>query len=175
MARTVTVNWIDWLTLAIVLVSILRGTRYGVLAGLLDLAALIGAFFTSAVLYTRAIPALHQSLALPRSWAGFLAFVVIWLFPYVLVGVIIRLVHGVKTVPISEILGGAVGLVRGLALMTAFLVIILAAPFHETFDPDAKQSPVAGYLLRSYNAVMVTVVPTLPVRIPRIGPGGAAF
>jgi uncharacterized membrane protein required for colicin V production len=175
MARTISVNWIDWVTLAIVLVSILRGTRYGILAGLFDLLALAGAFFTAAVLYPLAIPVLNKSLYLPSEWGGFLAFVVIWLVIYIGIGIIIRLVHGVKTLPLSEMLGGAFGLLRGLTLATACLVIMLAAPFHGAIDPDAKQSPVAGFLLRGYNAVMVTVVPTLPVRIPRIGPGGHAF
>jgi uncharacterized membrane protein required for colicin V production len=175
MGRTITVNWIDWITLAIVLVSILRGTRFGALAGALDLVALMGSFFAASVLYPGLVPSLHGALFLPESWAGMLAFVFIWLALYVTVGIIIRLAHGVKTVPISEILGGVLGVFRGLALMTVFLVIMQAAPFHESIDQDVKQSPVASFLLVGYNAVMDNVAPTLPVRIPRLGPGGTVF
>jgi uncharacterized membrane protein required for colicin V production len=175
MARTITVNWIDWITLAIVLISILRGTRYGVLAGVIDLAAMIGAFFAASILYARAVPALHQALALPASWGGFLAFTLIWLALYIIVGAIVRLVHGVKTVPLSEILGGVMGGFRGITMATALLVVLLASPFREAVDPDAKHSTIAPFLLKGYGAVMAAVVPAMPVRIPRIGPGGTPF
>ena len=175
MARTITVNWIDWITLAIVLVSVLRGTRYGVLAGIIDFVAMLAAFLAASIAYAQVVPALKRSLFLPPSWGGFLAFTVIWLGLYIAVGIIVRLVHGIKTVPLSEILGGAMGIVRGLALATACLVIALAAPFHRAIEQDAKQSIVAPVLLRGYNAVMAAVLPTLPVRVPRIGPGGTVF
>ena len=175
MARTISVNWIDWITLAIVLISILRGTRYGVLAGLIDLAAMVGAFLAASVLYVNAVPTLHQTLALPASWGGFLAFTVIWLGLYILIGTIVRLVHGVKTVPLSEILGGLLGGVRGITMATALLVVLLAAPFHETVEPDAKHSTIAPVLLKGYGVIMGAVVPAMPVRIPRIGPGGTTF
>ena len=113
MAATITVNWIDWLTLATVLVSILRGTRYGVLAGVLDLLALIGAFLAASALYAHVVPSLHKSLFLPTDWAGFLAFIVIWLAFYIAVGALIRLMHAVKTAPVSEMLGGVMGGIRG--------------------------------------------------------------
>ena len=175
MAATITVNWIDWLTLATVLVSVLRGTRYGVLAGVLDLLALIGAFLAASALYAHAVASLHKALFLPTEWAGFLAFMVIWLALYIGVGTLIRLMHAVKTAPVSEMLGGVLGGIRGVALMGAFLIIALASPFHDGFDADAKQSPVAGFLMRGYESLIVNVAPSLSVHIPRIGPGGALF
>ncbi|HYM90582.1 MAG TPA: CvpA family protein, partial [bacterium] len=66
MGRTITVNWIDWITLAIILVAILRGTRYGVLAGVIDLAALGGAFLIASILYGHVVPGLHEALNLPN-------------------------------------------------------------------------------------------------------------
>lgn len=175
MSRVVTVNWIDWITLAVVLISVLRGTRYGVLAGIIDFVAMLAAFFAASILYVQAVPTLQHALFLPPNWGGFLAFTVIWLVLYIAVGVVVRLVHGIKTVPLSEILGGAMGVVRGLALVTGCLVIMLAAPFRQAIEQDAKHAIVAPYLLKGYEAVMVAVVPTIPVRIPRIGPGGAVF
>jgi uncharacterized membrane protein required for colicin V production len=175
MARTISVNWIDWITLAIVLISILRGTRYGVLAGIIDLCAMVAAFFAAGILYVRAVPGLNRVLYLPASWGGFLAFVVIWLALYIAVGIIVRLVHGVKTVPLSEILGGAMGAVRGVTLATALLVVLLASPFREAVAPDSRHSTIAPYLLRGYARVMAALAPALPVRVPLIGPGGVVF
>jgi uncharacterized membrane protein required for colicin V production len=176
MGRTISVNWIDWITLAIVLVSVLRGTRYGVLAGVIDLVAMVGAFFAATVTYARIVPVLHRTLFLPEAWGGFLAFVVIWLGLYILVGIIVRLAHGVRTLPLSEILGGVMGVVRGIAMAAALLVVILASPFREAVEPDTRHSTVAPLLLRGYNAFMVNIASTLPVRIPRFGqPDGIMF
>jgi uncharacterized membrane protein required for colicin V production len=175
MARTISVNWIDWITLAIVLISILRGTRYGVLAGIIDLAAMVGAFLAASILYVNVVPTLHQTLYIPASWGGFLAFTIIWLGLYILVGTIVRLVHGVKTVPLSEILGGVLGSVRGITMATALLVVLLASPFHEGVDSDAKHSTVGPWLLKGYDVVMSTLTSAIPVHITRIGPGGIVF
>jgi len=94
---------------------------------------------------------------------------------YVLLGMIIRLIFGKKKMPLSEVLGGLVGGIRGLALVTIFLVLLIAAPFREAVARDAEQSTAAAYLLRAYDAVMVSVAPTMPVPVPRIGPGGVRF
>jgi uncharacterized membrane protein required for colicin V production len=175
MGQIITVNWIDWTALAIVLVSILRGTRYGLLAGALDLVALVASFLAASALYTRAVPPLRQSLFLPASWAGFVGFVAIWLILYILAGTIIRLIHGARKAPISQALGGVVGGIRGVTLATALLVLMLAAPFGEAVASDVYHSLAAAYLLRGYHAVMAGIPPTMPVRIPRIGPGGTQF
>ena len=175
MARTLTVNWIDWTTLAIVLVSILRGTRYGVLAGVIDLAAMVGAFLAASALYVGVVPGLHSALNLPTSWGGFLAFTVIWLVLYIFVGVIVRLVHGIRTSTLSGVLGGITGGVRGIALVTLGLGILLAAPFHEAVTADTKHSLVAPVLVRGYTAMMAALPSGMPVRIRRIGPGGMPF
>jgi uncharacterized membrane protein required for colicin V production len=136
---------------------------------------MVGAFFAAGVLYVYIVPTLHQVLFLPASWGGFLAFVAIWLALYILVGVIVRLVHGIRTVPLSEILGGVMGVIRGIAMATALLVVLLASPFHEAVEPDTKRSTVAPVLLTGYSAFMVHIASTLPVRVTRIGPGGIAF
>ena len=175
MGQTIVVNWIDWITLAIVLVSILRGTRYGVVAGVLDLLAMVASFFAASALYTRAVPPLRQSLFLPANWAGFLALIGIWLILYVLLGTIIRLVFGRKKAPLSEVLGGLVGGIRGLALAAILLVLMVASPFREAVARDAEQSTAAVYLLRAYDIVMVRIAATTPVPIPRIGPRGVRF
>ena len=138
MGQTIVVNWIDWITLAIVLVSILRGTRYGVLAGVLDLLAMVASFFAASVLYTRAVPPLRQSLLLPAPWAGFVAVMVIWLILYFLAGTIIRLIVGKKKLALSEVLGGLVGGIRGLALTTILLVLLVAACAEGQFSDDSS-------------------------------------
>src|SRR5579884_4249210 len=117
MPRTITLNWMDWITLAIVLVSILRGTRYGALAG---------------AVYADGAALLRRSLAvLPASWAAFVALVAIWIGLYVPLGLLVRWALGRKVAAASRMVGGVLGGIRGLVLATILLVIVLAAPFRE--------------------------------------------
>ena len=188
MPDTSSLNWMDWITLAIVLVSILRGTRYGVLAGAGNLVALIGAFFAASALYAQGAvvlggwldlaqrqPLLERLPGLPPSWEALLSFIAIWLGLYIPVGNIVRWLLGHAAVPASRMLGGLLGGVRGLALVTALLVIMLAAPFHRVVAADAARSRVAPYLLRAHAGMEKLLLPSFPVRVPRIGPGGSLF
>ncbi len=175
MPRTLTLNWMDWITLSIVLVSILRATRYGALAGLLDLVILVASFFAASMLYTRGAHELLRFLILPVPWAAFTSFVVIGGTLYISGGMLVRWVFAGDTRRVSRMLGGLLGGIRGLLLVTALLVLMLASPHHEALEADAARSRVAPYLLWAHDRLMTTLLPVVPVRIPRIGPGGQQF
>lgn len=176
MSRTLTVNWMDWMTLAIVLVSVLRGARRGVLAGVLDVAVLVAAFLSAAVLYSEGAAVLRSHLSvLPSQWAAFLAFLIIWFGLYLPVGMLVRWALGGEAVPASRMMGGVLGILYGLVLVTALLVVTLAAPFHRVVAVDAGRSRVAPYLLRANDRALGLLRPVLPLRVPRIGPGGKSF
>jgi membrane protein required for colicin V production len=168
-------TWIDWIALAIVLVSILRGAYRGPLAGLLDLIVLALEFFAASAMYSRGALYLKKVLLLPASWEALTAFVVIWLVLYVGISVLIRWFLRENMSTASRIVGGVVGGVRGLALATVLVVVALAAPVQATVEKDITRSRVTPYLLRAHDRVMTAVLPVLPVRVPRIGPGGHPF
>ncbi len=178
MPRTITFDWIDWIILATVLISILRGARWGVLAGLGDLTVLIATFLTAAALYAPAAVWARPQVpsALSTGWAEFIAFVIIWLGLYIPVGWVARwsLGRGTET-PAARLLGGALGGVRGLVLATAALVLVLAAPFRQVIAVDVPRSWTAPILLRANDRAQAALLPALPVRVPRIGPGGTRF
>lgn len=175
MPRTITLSWIDWVTLAIVLVSILRGVRYGALAGLVDLAGLVATYLAAAAVYPKGAEYLRQVPGLTRSWQGFAAFLVIWLVLYFPLGILIRWVFARARFPGSGLLGGILGVVRGLVLTAALLLLALAAPFRHVVAADAHRSQVAPYLLTGSQRVQAVLLPALPVHVPRLGPGGADF
>ncbi len=177
MPRTIALNWIDWVILAIVLVSILRGSRFGVVAGLGDLAVLVGAFLAAGALYPGiAAWARHDLVPFPEAWAAFSAFLIIWLGLYLPVGWLVRwAVGGHAGAPLSRLLGGVLGGIRGLVLMTALLVVTLAGPFDQAIAADAKRSWVVTSLLRANDRVEAVLLPALPVSVPRLGPGGVRF
>ncbi|HEV2439637.1 MAG TPA: CvpA family protein [bacterium] len=175
MPRTIALNWIDWATLAIVLVSILRGARFGVLAGLLDLGGLVATYLAAAVVYPRGAEYLREVPGLTRSWEGLIAFVVIWLGLYLPLGMVIRWIFARAKFPASGLLGGVLGVARGIVLASSLLVLTLAAPFRSVVAADAHRSQVAPYLLSGNERVQTVLLPALPVRVPRLGPGGATF
>lgn len=172
---TITVNWIDWITLTFVLVSILRAARHGALAGLLDLVVLIAAFFAASALYARGASLLHGTPVLPPPWVGLLSFLVIWLGLYIPIGILIRWILSGRASPASRTVSGLLGGVRGLVITAALLVLALASPVHGVVQVDAGRSRVAPYLLRAYERISTAFLPLLPVRVPRLGPGGSMF
>jgi len=176
MSRTIMLNWIDWVTLAIVLVSVLRGSRYGVWGGLADLFALVAAFFAASALYAGAAQGVVQYLPMvPLHWASLSCFLLIWLVCYLPTSLALRLALGGVPFPASGLVGAVLGAVRGLVLVAALLAVSLAAPFRTVVSADASRSMVAPYLLTGSARVTTMLLPVLPVRVPRIGPGGATF
>lgn len=175
MPRTITLNWIDWVTLAIILVSVLRGVRFGALAGLVDLGSLVATYLAAAAVYSSGAVYLHQVPVLTPSWQKLIAFVVIWLGLYLPLGILIRWALARATFPASGLLGGVLGVARGVVLAAALLVLTLAAPFRSVVGADAHHSQVAPYLLRGNERIQRVLLPALPVRVPRLGPGGVVF
>ncbi len=173
MPRTVTFNWIDWIILTIVLLSMLRGARWGFLAGCGDLAALVATFLAAGALYGPAAAWARPQLptALSKGWVEFIAFVIIWIGLYIPVGWAARACLGSRTsAPAGRLFGGALGGLRGLVLAVAALSMVLAAPFQQAVAPDVSRSWAAPFLLRMSDRAQAAFLPALPVRIPRIGP-----
>lgn len=175
MPRTLALNWIDWITLAIVLVSLLRGLRSGVLAEVVEILTLVAAFLVAGILYPQGAAVIHRVPVLPRPWEGFVAFVVIWITLYAAAATLVRWTLGRATFPASRLLGALAGGVRGLVLVAALLQVSLAAPFHRVVASDAAHSVVAPSLLRWSGRLESALLPLLPVQVPRIGPGGRRF
>lgn len=175
MPRTITLNWIDWVTLAIVLVSVLRGARFGAVAGLIDLAGLVATYLVAAAAYPQGAEFLRHVPGLTRSWGGLIAFVVIWLGLYLPLGIFIRWIFARAKFPASGLVGGVFGVARGVVLAASLLVLTLAAPFRGVVAADTHRSQVAPYLLSGSERVQAVLLPALPVHVPRLGPGGSTF
>jgi uncharacterized membrane protein required for colicin V production len=176
MPRTVAFNWIDWLTLALVLASGLRGSRSGAPAELFDLFGLVATYFTAAVYFLLGAEYLSQIPGLTPPWQGFVAFVAIWIGLYLPLSWVIRWALTNAKFPASGVLGALVGVARGLVIAAALLVLMLATPYRSVIAADAHHSKVAPYLLRG-NSGFQRFLRTNPVgmRVPRLGPGGTMF
>jgi uncharacterized membrane protein required for colicin V production len=176
MPHTVAFNWIDWLTLAIVLVSVLRGARSGAPAELFDLFGLVATYLTAAVYFPIGAEYLSRIPGLTPSWHGCIAFVLIWIALYLPLSMLVRWALYNAAFPASGFLGALVGIARGLVLAAALLVLLLATPLRSVIAADAHHSRVAPYLLRGNNRFQRLLrTNAIGMRVPRLGPGGAMF
>jgi len=168
-------NWIDWVTVALILVSGVRGARYGFWVVLIDTASVIVGFLAASALYTGGGTIVTQYLQMvPPSWGALIAFVVVWVVIYFPLSRLARMLLRDVPFPASEITGAMLGAARGFILATAILVVALAAPFRATVQRDADNSLLATYLL-ALNSRAARELPNLPVTVPQIGPGGKTF
>lgn len=175
MPRVTSMNWIDWLTIALVLVSGVRGARYGFWVVFFDAIFVIVGYLAASATYLGGGQIVTQYLQMvPPSWGAFIAFVVVWMVVYFPLSWLTRRLLREMPFPASEITGAMLGAGRGFILATAILVVGLAAPFRGTVQRDADNSLLATYLL-ALNSQAAKEIPKLPVDVPQIGPGGKNF
>jgi len=177
MPRIIAPNWVDWVTLAIVLVSVVRAIRYGVLASAADLVVLVVSFLIASLAYATGGDIVRQYLPMmAASWARLIAFVVVWLVCYLPTSRLLRLLLENAPFPLIWVFGPLIGLLRGVVLATVILVVALAAPFRDVVAEDAAKSLIGPSLLSGNDRVLSALLPALePVRVPRVGPGGEKF
>ena len=123
-------NWIDWVTVALVLISGVRGARYGFWVVLADSVSLIASFLFACTVYADGGTIVTQYLQMVTpSWGALIAFVVVWVVIYFPLSRIARILLRDVPFPASEMTGAMLGAARGFVLATAILVVALAAPF----------------------------------------------
>ena len=175
MPRTIIVNWIDWVTVALVLASGVRGARYGFWVVIVDGLSVVVSFLLASMAYADGGTIVTQYLQMiPPSWGAFIAFVFVWVVVYFPLNLIDRILLRDVPFPASELTGALLGAARGFVLAAAILVVALAAPFRGTVQRDSDNSLVATYLL-SLDEAGMKQLPKLPVSVPQIGPGGKTF
>lgn len=118
---------LDWILLALVLLSLLVGAWRGLVFELLSVLGWIAAFFVaqwSAPMVAVRLPA--DALAEPVRYAAafVVCFVVAAFSAGLLASLLRKLVSAVGLRPVDRLLGAAFGLVRGLVLLLALTVVV---------------------------------------------------
>jgi membrane protein required for colicin V production len=158
---------LDWVLLAILLISALVGVWRGLIYEVLSLVAWGVAFFVAQVF------AADMGALLPMGSAGegtrYLAgFAVVFLLALVVCGLTIalltKLISAVGLRPIDRVLGGLFGLIRGLLLLVALVLIVGITPLHKHAEWQASGG--VHTLQNFYKAVQ----PLLPVELARYLP-----
>jgi|YelNatPaOPRAMG01_1025707.scaffolds.fasta_scaffold10268_5 membrane protein required for colicin V production len=138
-------NWLDWVLVIIVFLSVLTAIRKGFVAELVSLASVIAALLVAAFNYKRVAPLL-AGITNTREVALGASFII--LFAVVLVvGALVSVIGRklIKTVELQwfdRILGAAFGLVRGILIDCVVLLVMMAFAI--------KQGAVQGSTLAPY-------------------------
>ena len=153
-------NWVDYTFIGIVVLSMLLGLWRGLVREAVSLAALVAAFLVAG-LYGPAVghwldPAIDSPLARSAT-AHILVFVAVLIAGALLTWVVSKLVDAAGLSGFNRLLGGGFGVLRGLLLVTAFVLLASLTALRE--EPALKASrlrpslePMAAALHRAIPA-----------------------
>lgn len=147
-------GWLDWILLAILLLSVMVGLWRGLVYEVLSVGAWVIAFLVAqsqAMTVGMWLP--MNDVAEPlRMAAGFVLVFIAVVFAGGLVAWLIKkLVATVGLRPIDRVLGGVFGLLRGGLILLAISVVVGLTPFRS--EPAWRASVVAGVLDHSVYAI----------------------
>lgn len=150
-------NFLDYLVVCIVLVSIGFAVTKGLVREIVSLVALIGGFVL-AVLYYHSLGSVLADVCRTESVANFFAFLIIFggciLFGAIVSMILNRFLKAASLKWIDRILGGIFGLLRGWAIASVLVLALIAFPLHEDAVP---RSTLAPYLLAGAQAAALLV------------------
>lgn len=140
-------NWIDWIILAMVVISTILGLIKGFVRQAIAIAALIVGFILASHYYLRLAISLQPAMA-NDSWAKLVAFLLIFfafvVFGWVLGIIISKLMKGPFKLA-DIIFGGIFGFLKGGLIAAVFVIALLLFPVKEK---DLVESQLAFPSLR---------------------------
>lgn len=126
---------VDWMLLAVLVLSFLLGVWRGIVQEVLSLAGWVAAFYVSQMYAPMAAAWLPMegSSQMLRYAAGFVVVFIAVLVATVLVSYVVKkLVSAVGLGPLDRLLGSLFGLMRGVVILLAVTVLVGMTPMRET-------------------------------------------
>ncbi|GBD29275.1 hypothetical protein HRbin32_00362 [bacterium HR32] len=171
-----TVTWLDWVMLALLLLSVLLGLQRGPVRTLVESAFVLASYLGAAVLFRQAAETFFGTTFPWPDWAATVAFAVLFLIFLVVGNFLTAWIAGRRAATgVAILLGGLVGVVKAAVLGVVLVTFLLSAPFAPQVRQDVDRSASGPYLVGWQLAVHRAVSPLLPVRLPALGPGGEKF
>jgi uncharacterized membrane protein required for colicin V production len=172
----VTPTWLDWVTLALLLLTVLLGLQRGPVRTLLEALFVLLSYLGASLLFRPAAETFFGTGFPWPDWAATVAFAVLFLVFVVVGNYLTAWIAGRKAATGGAIvLGGISGVVKGLLLAMVLVTFLLSAPFAPAVQRDVERSVVGPYLAGWQVALHRALAPLLPVRLPALGPGGEKF
>lgn len=157
-------SWLDWVLLAVLLLSALVGLWRGLVYEVLSVAVWVGAFllaqaYAAPVGAWLPVDGFSDPLQIAIGFAAvffaaaFAGGLLAWLFK--------KLVESVGLRPVDRVLGGAFGLLRGVVMLLGLALVVGMTPLHG--HTTWQRSPVATQLSSTLQALR----PLLPEALAR--------
>ncbi|HVB65380.1 MAG TPA: CvpA family protein [Nitrolancea sp.] len=156
-------NWVDGVLVLIVLVSALSGIRRGFLRGAIDLVAIVVSLIVASYSYHRAADLISSKIHMSDVVANVIGFIAVMLvvqivFAIFVIAPLTPIITTARRIPISKeldaLLGVIPGAIKGLALATALVLVLVLTSFGSGMDQPLGQSTVATYLLSGANQTL---------------------
>ncbi len=149
--------WIDWVILIILAVAVISGFIKGLIRQLICLIFILAGFIVAARNFPRLASSLRPAMA-DDIWAKLVAFLLIF-FGFLFVGwllslLLFKLMKGPLRA-LDIILGGFLGLIKGVLIAAVFVLALLLFPVKEK---DLVQSQLAFPCLK-ISRIMIELVP----------------
>lgn len=171
-----TPTWLDWVTLALLLVTVLLGLQRGPVRTLLETLFVLLSYVGAALLFRPAAETFFGTAFPWPDWAATVSFAVLFLLFVVVGNYLTAWIAGRKAATGGAIvLGGLSGVLKGVLLGIVLVTFLLAAPFAPAIQRDVERSVVGPYLAGWQLGLHRALSPLLPVRLPALGPGGEKF
>ena len=164
MASLASVTTIDWVLLAVLVLSLLVGLWRGLVFEVLSVLGWVAAFFLAhwfAPDVAAMLPMSSATQSIRYAAAFVLTFIVAVFVAGLLASLVRKMVAAVGLRPVDRLLGGIFGLVRGLVLLLAVAVAIDMTPLNDS--PWWKESTGAPVL----SAALKGLKPALPEKFSR--------
>ena len=164
LASLASVTTIDWVLLAVLVLSLLVGLWRGLVFEVLSVLGWVAAFFLAhwfAPDVAAMLPMSSATQSIRYAAAFVLTFIVAVFVAGLLASLVRKMVAAVGLRPVDRLLGGIFGLVRGLVLLLAVAVAIDMTPLNDS--PWWKESTGAPVL----SAALKGLKPALPEKFSR--------
>ncbi len=147
------IYWIDFFVILIIVIYILEGYRQGFIKQIIDLIGLVAAFLI-ALRYYDLVAIFFVEKGVNSTLSKPLGFFALWailqLIFYIIMLLLFRLIPDfINTNKINKYLGTSAGLLKGIAIVSLFLILLMTMPIKGTTKDQLSNSLLAGRLIKS--------------------------
>lgn len=161
-----TLNWIDWIIIAILLFHTYEGWRAGVFYLLTDFLAFAGSLVFAIWLHEPAGNFFADKFGIPEAWKLVVGYIFIGLAAHFIISelsnmVLAKFPKKLLQSRASKWLGSIISTANGFLIIAFFLLVLMILPIRGTIKKDIQMSSIGSFIVRvaeKYGGPLKTVV-----------------